>query len=217
MRAFLKTYCLLMIAVLTACSGEFQTYDLAQDNMAGLHVKASGASSGAEEVELKRGVPASGYYRGDLLGGSIWWARKGITIDKEEDFIVIAEGVGPESTPFGATFPPLDFAIEKMMIKVVARVEGESQKDVELVLQLQDGNGFVTNKKRPSIVIKNSDDTEEYYFLLDDAFEQVEPEVHAVNSGFINSIQLFINPGGEPYTGKIYLDELRVVAAKAPE
>lgn len=215
MRAFLKTYCLLMMAVLTACSGEFQTYDLAEDNMAGLHVKASGASSGTEEVELKRGVPAKGYYRGDLLGGAIWWARKGITIDKEEDFIVIADGVGPESTPFGATFPPLDFIIEKMMIKVTARAEGD--KDVELELQLHDGNGFMTNKKRPSIIIENSDDTEEYYFLLDDAFEQIEPEAHAVNGGFINSVQLFINPGGEAYTGKIYIDELRVVAVKAPE
>lgn len=208
----------LAILLMTACAGQFKTYDLSEDYMTSLHYEGSSGASGSEEdVDERKGVPAIKYYNGDLLGGAIWWARKGIKLDKEDDFIVIADSIGPESTPFGSTFPPLDFTTEKIMLKVTARAEGKDGAVPSLHLQLVDANGYKTNASRPSQEIKNTDDVEDYYFDLNEIYVQSTPEKHQVNGGFINSLEFLINPGGTPFTGKIIIEEMKVVPASAVE
>lgn len=206
-----------LAALMTACSGEFQTYTISDTYATSLHYSGSSQGAGAEEEDERKGVPAKSYYNGDLIGGAIWWARKGIVIDKEEDFLVIAEAIGPDSTPFGATFPPLDFVSEEVQIKVTARAEYEEGDAPTLVLQMQDGGGYFTNEKTTSITIKNTEEVEEYFFTLDDVFKQKTPVPHLVNGGFINSLQVLINPGGPAFTGKIFIEEIKVVPVKSEE
>lgn len=214
-----STYIGLIIGVITllsSCGAEFQTYTISDTYASSLHYSGSkqAAGNGAEEDERK-GVPAKSYYNGDLIGGAIWWARKGITIDKEEDFTVIAEGIGPDSIPFGATFPPLDFVTERVMLKVTARVESDNDVEPTLTLVAQDGGGFLANAKAPTITIKNTEDVEDYFFPMEEIFVQNSPVPHKVNGAFINSLQLYINIGGEPFTGKIFIDEIKIVPVKA--
>lgn len=205
------------MALITGCGGEFQTYTIADNYGTSLHYLGSSAGQGGEEEDTRKGVPAKSYYNGDLIGGAIWWARKGITIDKEEDFLVIAEAIGPDSIPFGATFPPLDFTSEEVQLKITARAESEDETPVVLHLLLQDGGGYITNGKTTTITINNTDDVEEYFFNLKDVFVQKTPAPHQVNGAFINGLQFYINPRGKPFTGKIYIDEIKVVPLKKAE
>ncbi len=203
---------LVLLVLLSSCGAGFQTYTLDTEYATNLHFE--GASGGLAEVEdTRKGVLAESYYNGDLLGGAIWWKRRGLKLDKEDDFIVIADSAA--NTPFGATFPPLDFITQKVKIKVTARAEGKDGLEPTLQLILVDGNGYETNAVPQIITVKNTDDTEDYYFeLTEDVFQQNTPKEHKVNGGLINGLMIVVNPEGPAYYGKIYVDAIKVVSAE---
>lgn len=206
---------ILFMSMFFSCGAEFVQYDLAKDYETGLLIAGS-SSSGEEEVDQRKGTPALKYYQGDLLDGAIWWAKKGLKLDKEDDFMVIADSVGPGLEHFGSTFPPLDFISEKVQIKVTANIEESTSETVELQLELVDDRGFATNAKRPVQRIKKTDDTVEYLFDLNGVFNQLKPTPHKVNGGMVNSIRIYLNPGGNPFSGAILMDEIMVIK-KSPQ
>lgn len=201
---------LITLVLLSSCGAVFQTYTLDNEYATSLHFE--GATGGIGEVEdTRKGVLAKSYYNGDLLGGAIWWKRSGLKLDKEDEFIVIADSAA--NTPFGATFPPLDFITDKVKIKVTAYAEGIGGLEPTLQLIMVDGSGYETNAKPSTIVVKNSDDTKDYYFeLSEEMFQQSTPREHKVNGGLINSIMLVVNPEGPAYYGKIYIDAIKIVS-----
>ena len=208
------TYFLLAscVAMLSSCAGKMQSYDLSEEYATTLHYEgaAAGESKG-EVVEEKSdlvGVLARSFYGGDLKRGAIWWAGKGISLEKGEVFVFDAENVGPDSIPFGATFPPLDLVKEKVMLKISARAEGGDAPT--LYLQVDDATGLKANGKRPFQKVENSADFKDYYFDLRDIYVQMNPK-RAVNGAMINSLKFFINPGQAAYTGKIYIREIKVL------
>ncbi len=206
------------IALLTACSGKIQTYDLSQEYATSLHYEGSSAENKSEAEEEKSdlvGVPALSFYGGDLKRGAIWWVGKDITLEKGDVFIFDATNVGPDSIPFGATFPPIDLVKEKVMIKISARAEGKENDLPVLYLQLDDVDGYQANAKRPSQKIENSSEFKDYYFDLKDIYVQSQPKKHSVNGAMINSLKFFINPGQSGYTGLIYIKEIKVVSLPA--
>ena len=205
-----------LIVFVSSCAVKVQSYDLANEYATSLHYEGASAEDdgdAAEEESSKSdlvGVPGISFYGGDLKRGAIWWTGKDITLEKGEVFVFEAENVGPDSIPFGATFPPLDLIKEEVMVKISARAEGEGESPT-LYLQVDDADGFMTNSKRPFNKIEKSEEFKDYYFSLKDVFLQATPKKHKVNGAMINSLKFFINPGQAAYTGLIYIQEIKVV------
>lgn len=205
-------------AILTACAAKIQTYDLSEEYTTSLHYKGTDAEDATEEEEPESdlvGIPARHYYGGDLKRGAIWWAGKGITLEKGDFFTINATNVGPDNTAFGATFPPIDLLAEEVAIKVSVRAEGSNGDIPTLYLQVDDANGYQANAKRPFHKIENSGEFKDYYFDMRDIYVQSTPKKHKVNGALINSLKFFVNPGQTGYTGKIFIKEIRVVPAKS--
>ncbi len=211
-----------VIALLSACGAKIQTYSLNEEYATSLHIEGSSIDKEdkTEKVEDKvelAGVPALNFYGGDLKRGGIWWAGKGIFLEKGDVFIFDAENVGPDSIPFGATFPPLDMQTVKLVVKISARAEAKdtvANPTPTLYLQLEDANGAKADAKKPFQVIENSKEFKDYFFDLKDVFVQSMPK-RKVNGTFINSIKFFINQGQAGYTGQIYIREIKVVPVPA--
>lgn len=221
------------VVALTSCGVQLQSYDLADEYAVGLHNQEEPVKKGAavkeEESEKSAliGVTARSFYGGDLKRGGIWWASKGIYIERGDTFAIevtpveadsIAGATNPvvvENThPFGATFPPIDLIKEPVMLKVIARGESKDTSSAVLHVQLVDADGYKTNAKLPSNRIENSTEFKEYFFDLRDIYNQNLPEKHKVNGALINGLQFFINPGETPgFNGIIYISEIRVVPA----
>lgn len=212
------TYSLIatIICLMYACAPKMQTYDLSEEYATSLHYKGTDAEDNSEaEVEEKSdliAIPARNFYGGDLKRGAIWWAGKGIFLEKGEVFVINANNIGPDSIPFGATFPPIDLIIAEVRLKVSARAEGlDSSITPVIYMQVDDVDGYQANAKRPFNKIENSTEFKDYYFDLKDIYVQSSPKKHKVNGALINSLKFFINPGQTGYTGKIFIKEIKVV------
>lgn len=224
---------IMLFILLDGCAARLQTYDLNEEYATSLHiqpVESTGDASAVEEEEGEKlvGVPARNFYGGDLKRGGIWWASKGVTLEKGEVFIFEFTQIGADSTPlgatnpaidlpsnpFGATFPPIDLIKEEVSLKISARAEGLDSSLTgaipELHLQVDDATGVRADSKRPMNKIENSKEFKDYYFGLKDIYVQNEPK-KKVNGALINSIKFFVNPNG--YTGRIYIREIKVVPA----
>jgi hypothetical protein len=219
-KVYINLFLIGIYTLILSCSGKLQTYDLNEEYATTIHYKGTDDEEKSEDEDVKTdlvGVPALSYYGGDLKRGAIWWAGKGIILEKGPVFLIEAINVGPDNTPFGATFPPLDLSKEGLMVKVTARAEADSAAPATPVLYMQvdDADGYQSNAKRPSNTIENSTEFKDYYFDLKDIFVQNEPKKHKVNAAMINSLKFFINPGQTAYSGKIYIKEIKIVPAKA--
>lgn len=210
-----------LIALMSACVATVHSYNMADEYGTSLHY--GGMEGGAKSDEDEGGsdlvgLPARTFYGGDLKRGAIWWAGKGIVLEKGEVFTITATNIGPDSIPFGATFPPLDFTKEKVMIKISARAESldsVNKSEPSVYLQLGDADGNQANAKLPFNKIANSTEFQDYYFDAQD-FIQVLPKKRKVNGAMINGIKVFINPGQSAYNGKIFIKEIKVVPAVKP-
>ncbi|MFL5729953.1 MAG: hypothetical protein ACJ75J_10745 [Cytophagaceae bacterium] len=203
-----------LVVFVSGCGAKMQTYDINQEYATTLHYQGTENDVQEEEQEEQNdlvGVPARSFYGGDLKRGAIWWAGKNLTLEKGDVFLITATNVGPDTTPFGATFPPLDLTKEEVVIKISARAESVNGDVPALYLQVDDADGYQANAARPVNKIENSEEFKDYYYDLKGMFNQITPKKHKVNAALINSVKLFINPGGSGYTGKIYIREVRIV------
>jgi hypothetical protein len=204
-----------IIILLSGCAGgKFQVYDLNEEYATSLHYQPPAETEAEPEEEKKSGligVPALSFYGGDLKRGAIWWAGKGFSLGKGDVFNVSADSVGPDSTSFGATFPPIDLIAKEVALKVSVRAEGENGDMPNLYLQVADVEGYQANSKQLFYKIENTGEFKEYYFDMRDIYNQSFPKKHKVNGALINSLKFFVNPGQTPFTGKIYIKEIRVV------
>ena len=210
------------IVLVSSCAPKLQSYDFSEEYATSLHYAEMTGDTKVVVTEEKSemvGVPFLNFYGGDLKRGGLWWAGKDITLEKGEVFVFEATNVGPDSIPFGASFPPIDLTTIEGIIKISARA-GAIDSAVApvsapvLYLELVDGDGYKANAKRPSNTIENSEEFKDYYYDLKGMFVQNSPK-HGVNGAFINSLKFYINPGQSAYTGKIYIREIKVLPAKS--
>jgi hypothetical protein len=224
---------ILLVVLLYGCTAKMQTYDLNEEYATSLHIQPiekTGDENAIEEEEGDRlvGVPARNFYGGDLKRGGIWWASKGVTLEKGEVFIFEFTQIGADSTPlgatnpaidhpstpFGATFPPIDLIKEEVVLKISARAEALDSSitgpEPILNLQVDDATGVRADSKRPSNKIDNSKEFKDYYFGLKDIYLQNEPK-KKVNGALINSLKFLVSPNS--YSGRIYIREIKVVPA----
>jgi hypothetical protein len=223
------------IVALTSCGVQLQTYDLSEEYAMGLHNQEEPEKKGAAKKEEDQseksalvGVLARSFYGGDLKRGGIWWAGKGIYIERGDTFAIEvtpaeadtaaggANAAVDHTHPFGATFPPIDLIKEPVLLKISARADSKETTPAVLQVQLIDADGYKTNAKLPLNTIENTAEFKDYFFDLRDIYTQNTPEKHKVNGALINGLQFFINPGETSgYSGIIYIQEIRVVPAPA--
>ncbi len=213
-------YSLLVVVgfLVGACSPKLQTYILSEDYATTLHYEGVDSESKAaveEEQSDLVGIPANTFYGGDLKRGGIWWAGAGIFLEKGDEFVFEADSIGPNNTPFGATFPPIDLLVVPVLLKITARMESESSDTLALYLQVDDASGYKANANRPVNKIGKSSEYQDYYFDLRNIYAQVDPVKHKVNGKMINSLKFFINPGQSSFTGKLFIKEIKIVPAGA--
>ena len=62
-----------------------------------------------------------------------------------------------------------------------------------------------------SVAIEVSSEFKNYYYNYDGKYAQSYPDDQTVDPTAFKDIIFFVNPGGEPYTGKIFIDEIEVI------
>lgn len=148
-------------------------------------------------------------FSGDLQS---WWVSEKSKMNLLQDngnMIADLNGVGPAYELFGRPFDKIDFT-QTPVVKV--RFKSEGQTPGELRVDIRDMDGFTTNA-RP-VVKKFQSGTEfvEYYYDFTGNFEQTYPNVQKVDPSRIVGVMLFVNPGGNPFTGKLIIDEITAIS-----
>lgn len=122
--------------------------------------------------------------------------------------LVTADGVGPNYEYLIKTFKPLDFSEAKT---VVVRAKIDGWKVPYLRMDLIDKNGVQTNAKLTICKLAPRTDYQDYIFRFNGKFNQNWPYKAPVDSTQISKIQIAINEGSTPYTGTIYIDQVKII------
>jgi hypothetical protein len=140
-----------------------------------------------------------------------WWAGSDkIKLMKEgETLKVELKDVGPGFENWGRDFKAINF--RKIPI-VKIRMKASGEKPALLRIDLKDADGSVTNAKPSIVKFETGTDFVDYYFDFTGKFEQSYPNVKTVNPSEITELVFFVNPGGELYTGTIFIDEILAIS-----
>ena len=138
-----------------------------------------------------------------------WWvANEKLNLEKKGDVMSVeCTGVGPGYETFGSAITPMDFT-KAHIVRVKARAEGAAPN---LRMDFKDKNGHTTNKEPLVKKIDVSSEFKNYYYNYDGKYAQSYPDNQTVDPTAFKDVIFFVNPGGEPYTGKILIDEIEVI------
>jgi hypothetical protein len=140
-----------------------------------------------------------------------WWAGSDkIKLIKEAEMLKVElKEVGPGSETWGRSFKAIDFT-KTPILKVKMKASGE--KPAMLRVDIKDGDGFATNSKPNVIKFEPGTDFVDYYYDFTGKFEQSWPNVKTVNPSNIVELSFSVNPGGELYTGALFIDEISAIS-----
>ncbi|MBX9853119.1 MAG: hypothetical protein K2X86_15355 [Cytophagaceae bacterium] len=150
----------------------------------------------------------------DFSGQDInnWWsgAEGKVTLSKEEEMLKVDfKEAGPAYETFGRGFDKINF-LKTPVLKVRVKVQGE--KPANLRIDVKDASGFSTNARPTAIKIESGTDFVNYYYDFTNKFEQSWPNVQKVDPEGVVEVVFFVNPGGQAYTGTIYIDEIKAIS-----
>ena len=165
-----------------------------------------GDGSDAKTIKLKKGKPALTYKKGDLLNNLDWESSEGLTLEIQKDEIKL-EGAEVKGASLSSKTINYDYR-GGLAIRIKARAEGSSPK---LRVQLTDVLGVIANGKTLDAKIEVEDEVRNYYFDLGGAFIQSYPVIKQVNGAYVNSIKILVNPEGQRFTGKVFIEEIEVI------
>lgn len=147
-------------------------------------------------------------FRGSL---GQWWSDSKFSVAKIGSVMRIkASEVGPSYEALGTDIDEMSFT-NHPFLKVKMRVEEGTTDFPTLRIDLKDRTSKQTNGSPASVVI-DSAGYKIYYFDFYKKWKQTFPDNADVNSDAISGIQCFINPGGKPWTGTLYIDEISATA-----
>lgn len=139
-----------------------------------------------------------------------WWGSSKLQLTKKDGNLVVnAISVGREYDRFGYNFvPTVDFS-EMNILKV--RVKAKGDRLPTLRIDLKDRNGYVTNNQDSKARLILCEEYINYYFRYEGRFKQSWPFKADVSPDQIAQLEIFINPGGENFTGQLSIDEITPV------
>lgn len=136
-----------------------------------------------------------------------WWNDSKIQLTKFGSAMrVTASGVGPGYEPFGLEFDEMSFE-KAPFLRLRMKLAPGTTDYPTLRVDLKDANGIQTNGSPASVVIDSSGYAY-YYFDYFKKFKQTYPDNADVDPTRITGLQCFINPGGKPWKGTFYIDEI---------
>lgn len=141
--------------------------------------------------------------------GSIgeWWKDSKYTMSKIGNTMKVkVSGAGAAYEPFGIEFDQMDFS-QAPFLKVKMKLEPGTTDYPTLRIDLKDATGMQTNASPASVVI-DSAGYKIYIFDFFKKFKQSYPDNADVDATKIVGIQAFVNPGGKPWSGVFYIDEI---------
>ncbi|MBX9852534.1 MAG: hypothetical protein K2X86_12365 [Cytophagaceae bacterium] len=139
-----------------------------------------------------------------------WWGSDKMQLEKADETMKVSmTDVGKSYETFGRGFPMIDFT-KTPVVKVRVKLAGDKQANLRV--DVKDTEGVTTNAKPVQVKLAAGGDFVDYYFDFTDKFEQGWPNAAKVNPKEIAEMLLFINPGGEPFTGVMYIDEIKVMS-----
>jgi len=141
----------------------------------------------------------------DTLSG--WWSSNtDFQLSLENNSLeVSAFNVGPGWQVFGMDLNDIDFSESKI---IKCDIKSNSSDPIDVRIDLQDINGNTTNESPSYISPVLDGNYYTYYFDFTDRFTQSWPSNLVVDSENISKIVFFINPGGESFTGSIFIDNI---------
>ena len=154
--------------------------------------------------------PKGNYYIEDFRGGKglYWWGGAKVTPTTVGDTqVTILKDAGNKYECWGVEYPAINMA-NAPVIKLSARFEGATVPT--LGVSLKDVNGYDTNLQRPSVRLKKGGYSD-YYLNYTGKWKQGWPDSKNVDPTTIKEILFFVNPGAANWTGKIYIDYIKVV------
>lgn len=165
----------------------------------------------AEDPEY--GVPVLKFNKGVVEGFSneiySWWvANEQLALAKKGDTLKIQmKNVGPKWECFGSAITMLDFT-EASVLKLRMRSEGATAPNVSI--RFRDANGYMADMI-PNVKVPKSGPFQDFYYNFTGKWKQAWPESKEVDARIINEVLFFINGGGAPYTGTLYIDEIKAI------
>lgn len=149
----------------------------------------------------------------DFRGGvGEWWADSKISLSKQGNAMKVSSmGSGPSYEPFGVNFDPKDFT-NTPVIRIKIKLDPKTKDFPDLRMDLKDINDMQTNGAPAVNKIVQGDGFVEYFYDLNHKFTQSWPSSAIVDQTKIAGMQFFFNPGGSPFYGTIYIEDIYVMA-----
>ena len=137
-----------------------------------------------------------------------WWGGAKVSPTIVGDtLITMVSDAGNKYECWGMHFSAIDMT-KAPVLKIRARYEGNTVPT--LGVSLKDVNEYDTNLQRPSARLKKGGYTD-YYFNYTGKWKQGWPDSKNVDPSTISDILFFVNPGAANWTGKVYIDYIKVV------
>lgn len=161
------------------------------------------------EVEEEEAVATPGKPLKDELDGHIysWWHSGNLKLSQSNGALEVATTKdNTKDHSFGRAFQAVDFSTYPVL-KVRMKVE----KDCDIRVDLKDIDEHVTNASPVVVSVKAGKDYQDIYFDFKGKFKQAHPSEAKVNAQEILEAIFHINPDGNTYSGKVFVDSIESI------
>ncbi len=147
-------------------------------------------------------------FSGDI---SNWGGGEKFLISKTSDSAlkITVDKVGPKYESFSVKLSTLNMSEAN---KVKLRIRVESKESLEFRLDCKDIDGYITNASPASVILNPKDSLYKYVFFdYKNKWKQSWPDNKTVDKERIVEFVVFINPGKNPWSGNIYIDDIEII------
>lgn len=145
-----------------------------------------------------------------------WWGSSAIKVIQDEmngTLKVNVTRAGDKKVDSGYSTFGRDHSMETLDFSEtpVAKLRAKAEKDVTIRMNVKDIDDYVNNKDNVVLTLKGDGQWHDLYFDFSGKWKQNYPDDAIVDEEEIKEFIIFINPGGDPWSGTIEIDELSIV------
>lgn len=147
----------------------------------------------------------------DFSNDPAWWsASEKLVISRDGNALkIISNGAGPKYEVIGTGLKTVNltkFPLLKARIKAVGA-------GADIRIDVKDADGNTTNASPNVVKVQAGQDYTDFYFDFTGKFNQSWPDIKTVNPAQIVEMIVMFNPGGQPYTGTVFIDDIQLLPA----